>query len=83
MIENIELAVPASKEQTHIATILSDMDAEITVLESKLTKAQQIKQGLMQNLLTGRMRLIGAEASAPNSVGGHRAGLKPHLQGAN
>ncbi len=53
------LQLPLAKtEQTHIATILSDMDNEITALESKLTKAQQIKQGMMQNLLTGRIRLL-------------------------
>ena len=41
-----------------IAEILSDMDAEITALEGKLTKARQVKQGMMQELLTGRIRVI-------------------------
>ena len=45
-------------EQTAIATILSDMDAEIAALEAKLSKARQIKQGMMQELLTGRTRLV-------------------------
>jgi len=36
----------------------SDMDAEIAALEAKLTKARQIKQGMMQELLTGRIRLV-------------------------
>ena len=45
-------------EQTAIATILSDMDAEIAALETKLAKARQLKQGMMQELLTGRIRLI-------------------------
>lgn len=45
-------------EQTAIATILSNMDAEIAALEAKLTKARQIKQGMMQELLTGRIRLV-------------------------
>ncbi len=44
-------------EQTAIAAILSDMDAEIAALEAKLTKARQLKQGMMQELLTGRIRL--------------------------
>lgn len=44
-------------EQIAIATILSDMDSEITALEMKLVKARQIKQGMMQELLTGRIRL--------------------------
>ena len=51
--------VPADKaEQTAIATILSDMDAEIDALEAKLAKARQMKAGLMQELLTGRIRLV-------------------------
>ncbi len=49
---------PKVEEQTAIATILSDMDAEIAALEGKLTKAQMIKQGMMQELLTGKVRLI-------------------------
>lgn len=49
---------PSIEEQISIASILSDMDAEITALEEKLAKAHQIKQGMMQELLTGRIRLI-------------------------
>ena len=49
---------PTIDEQIAIAAILTDMDAEITTLEAKLTKARQIKQGMMQELLTGRIRLI-------------------------
>ena len=45
-------------EQTAIATVLSDMDAEIAALEAKLSKARQMKQGMMQELLTGRTRLV-------------------------
>ncbi|GAA64262.1 type I restriction enzyme, S subunit [Pseudoalteromonas sp. BSi20311] len=45
------------EEQTAIATILSDMDNEIQTLEQRLTKTRQIKQGMMQQLLTGRTRL--------------------------
>ena len=45
-------------EQTAIATILSDMDAEIVTLEAKLSKVYQLKQGMMQELLTGGIRLI-------------------------
>lgn len=48
---------PTVKEQTAIATILSDMDAELTALERKLAKIRDIKQGMMQQLLTGRIRL--------------------------
>ena len=56
---NFEFYVPEdNKEQIRIATILSDMDTEIAALEAKLAKYQQIKQGMMQNLLTGRIRLV-------------------------
>lgn len=57
----VNFDVPAPKslsEQTRIATILSDMDAELVALELKLSKARQIKQGMMQELLTGRVRLV-------------------------
>ena len=49
--------IPQPTEQTAIANILSDLDAEITALEAKLSKARQLKQGMMQELLTGRIRL--------------------------
>ena len=49
---------PTADEQTAIAAVLSDMDAEITALEEKLAKARAIKQGMMQELLTGRIRLV-------------------------
>jgi type I restriction enzyme S subunit len=49
---------PIGEEQLAIATILTDMDSEIDSLEHKLTKARQIKQGMMQELLTGRIRLV-------------------------
>ncbi len=49
---------PTIEEQTAIAAILTDMDAEITALEGKLAKARQIKKGMMQELLTGRIRLV-------------------------
>lgn len=53
---------PKSKsEQTRIATILSDMDTEIEALDQKMAKAKQIKQGLMQELLTGKIRLVQAD----------------------
>ncbi|MEA2041657.1 MAG: restriction endonuclease subunit S [Bacteroidota bacterium] len=55
----LEIKVPKSKEeQTHIAQILTDMDNEIESLKKKLVKYKQVKQGLMQVLLTGKIRLI-------------------------
>ena len=60
----IELFIPSDPdEQTAIAAILSDMDAEITALETKLAKARQLKHGMMQELLTGNIRLIQPEKS--------------------
>jgi type I restriction enzyme S subunit len=54
-----EMKLPSSlQEQTSIATVLSDMDTEIGSLESKLAKAREIKQGMMQELLTGKIRLV-------------------------
>ena len=57
-IRDFPLVIPNIAEQTAIAAILSDMDAEIATLEGKLAKARQIKQGMMQELLTGRIRLV-------------------------
>lgn len=50
--------LPTKEEQTAIASILSDMDNEIEQLEQKLTKTRLIKQGMMQQLLTGKIRLV-------------------------
>ena len=57
-LKDLILHIPSIAEQEAIAAILSDMDAEITALETKLVKYRQIKQGMMQNLLTGRIRLV-------------------------
>ncbi|AQS92727.1 restriction endonuclease [Polaribacter sp. BM10] len=57
-ILNGYIHLPNIEEQTEIATVLSDMDAEIEQLEQKLSKYKLVKQGLMQNLLTGKIRLV-------------------------
>ncbi|MBM4329911.1 MAG: hypothetical protein FJ117_01595 [Deltaproteobacteria bacterium] len=49
---------PPLQEQTAIAGVLSDMDTEIAALEQRLAKTRALKQGMMQELLTGRVRLI-------------------------
>lgn len=54
----LEITIPEPKEQRAIANILSSMDTEITNLEQKRNKYIIIKQGMMQNLLTGKIRLI-------------------------
>lgn len=58
-VHEFRVSLPENRtEQTAIAAILSDMDSEIAALEAKLAKARQIKQGMMQNLLTGKIRLV-------------------------
>lgn len=63
-LASIEILVPSYEEQTAIATILADMDNEIEALEQKLLKYRNIKQGMMQELLTGRIRLVEKTAVA-------------------
>ena len=57
-IYQIQVSIPTLSEQSAIATILSNMDKEIEALEAKRTKYTQVKQGMMQQLLTGRIRLV-------------------------
>lgn len=57
-LASIELVMPSLPEQTAIATVLSDMDAELAALEQRLAKTRTLKQGMMQELLTGRTRLV-------------------------
>ena len=63
-IEHIEISIPCAEKQARIASILADMDAEIAALEAKLAKYRRIKQGMMQNLLTGRIRLAQPDSNA-------------------
>ena len=59
----ITVRVPVdTEEQTAIATVLADMDSEIAALEARRDKTRQIKQGMMQQLLTGRVRLVKPQA---------------------
>jgi len=55
---HIEVTVPQPEEQNRIASILSAKNAEIEALETQLGKYKMLKQGMMQNLLTGKIRLI-------------------------
>jgi type I restriction enzyme S subunit len=58
-LRSIVLSIPNNiKEQIEIAAILIDMDNEILSLENRLAKIKLIKQGMMQNLLTGKIRLV-------------------------
>jgi type I restriction enzyme, S subunit len=58
IIKSLEIPFPSLPEQRAIADVLSDMDAEIAALEARRDKTRAIKQGMMQQLLTGRIRLI-------------------------
>ena len=58
MVQDFRLRLPLLPEQTAIATVLSNMDSDIAALQSQLVKARQIKQGMAQELLTGRIRLV-------------------------
>ena len=57
-IENIEVACPEPPEQAAIASVLSDIDAEIAALEVRRDKTRDLKQAMMQDLLTGKTRLV-------------------------
>lgn len=63
-VEQQEISLPSLEEQTTIATILSDMDSELAALETRRDKARQLKQGMMQELLTGRIRLFQSSLEA-------------------
>jgi type I restriction enzyme S subunit len=54
----IPIALPSGREQSAIAAILSDMDAELSALEARSDKTRGLKQGMMQELLTGKTRLV-------------------------
>ncbi len=56
--EAIPIRVPDVIEQAAIAAVLSDMDAELVALEARRDKTRALKQGMMQELLTGRIRLV-------------------------
>lgn len=73
-IAKIELRFPFDKlEQDAIAAILSDMDTEIEALAQKLEKGRQIKQGMMQELLTGRIRLLETAKQKPQKAEAQKA----------
>ena len=77
IIRAIDLPFPTIDEQCAIATVLSDMDAEIAALEQRRDKTHALKQGMMQQLLTGKIRLIESvqtttrQASAASTGKGH------------
>ena len=63
-LASLDVTIPTLPEQHAIAAVLFDMDAEIAALEARGDKTRQIKQGMMQELLTGRTRLVPTSAPA-------------------
>ena len=57
-LAQLNVRLPKDPEQTAIAEVLSDMDAELAALEQRRNKTRDLKQGMMQELLTGRVRLV-------------------------
>ena len=60
-MKSLRVMLPPEDEQLAISVVLNDMDAEIVALEQRLSKTRYLKQAMMQELLTGRTRLIAAE----------------------
>lgn len=63
-MKRFTLSLPAVEEQAAISGALSEMDMEIVALEAKIVKARQIRRGMMQELLTGKIRLVSAGGEA-------------------
>ena len=62
-IASVEMLLPPVREQAAIATVLSDMDAEIAALEARRDKTRDLKQAMMHELLTGKTRLVQPEVA--------------------
>ena len=61
MVQDFKLPLPSIAEQSAIATVLSDMDVEIEAIEARRAKTRDLKQAMMQELLTGKTRLRNVE----------------------
>ena len=62
-LNKLEFPIPPLPEQTAIAAVFSDMDAELASFEARRDKTRALKQAMMQELLTGRTRLISHDAT--------------------
>lgn len=83
-IASIEMRLPDTEEQAAIVTILSDMNTEIESLERRLNKTRQIKQGMMQQLLTGRIRLVESDVQTTMDEGKDTgSSTSPHSKAFN
>ncbi|CBG70022.1 putative type I restriction enzyme fragment [Streptomyces scabiei 87.22] len=63
-VRSLSVDIPPHDEQRAIASVLADIDREISILHARLAKARDVKQGMMQQLLTGRTRLPVQESAA-------------------
>lgn len=57
-VRRLEIRLPEKREREEIVEIMGDIDLEIHKLEEKLSKYQKVKQGMMEELLTGKVRLV-------------------------
>ena len=57
-MRRLEIRLPENREREEIVEIMGDIDLEIHKLEEKLSKYQKVKQGMMEELLTGKVRLV-------------------------
>ena len=62
-MKNFTFSMPSLQEQTAIAEVLTEMDAELEGLEQRREKTRALKQAMMQELLTGRTRLVSPEVA--------------------
>lgn len=77
---NFQMHVPPTvEEQTAIATVLADMDAEITALETRRIKTRALKQAMMRELLTGRTRLVTPDEKPDEETVAQMEGRKPNV----
>ena len=58
LIRSLMVPVPSLEEQRAVAKVLSDIDTDLSAIEARLAKARDLKQAMMQVLLTGRIRLV-------------------------
>jgi type I restriction enzyme S subunit len=63
-IKSLRITLPPAREQSAIAQMLGDADREVAILRTRLTKARSVREGMMQELLTGRTRLPVPEAAS-------------------
>jgi len=79
-LASVEVEIPGLPEQTAIAAVLSDMDAEIDALEHRRAKTADLKQAMMQELLTGKTRLVEVEPQASDE---HAEAVSSNAKGHN